>query len=284
MNNIISLSTMKPIGPAPILEVGARIKYTGDMANVSGEGAVVGIGSGYYGTEYDVIFTDGRRMNLDKLAFSRGPGCRFFVIEGKADAEEIAALMANNATVEAKGRADQEARNAMFRAEVDRIKTENASLEQGSGPVVAARNIRKELKAIYPGVKFSVRTSKYSGGNSIDISWTDGPNSAQVDAIIGKYEAGSFNGMEDIYESRSTPWNTVFGSARYVHTSRDYSDSLVASGIDMVARKYGAEPLPVEEYQNGRGWTWNKQGTRLGEELSRTLQKLSRALPANKVA
>ena len=35
--------------------------------------------------------------------------------------------------------------------------------------------IKRTLKAAFPGVKFSVRLDKYSGGHSIDASWTDGP-------------------------------------------------------------------------------------------------------------
>jgi hypothetical protein len=39
-----------------------------------------------------------------------------------------------------------------------------------------AKLVRKVLKTAFQGVKFSVRSDTYSGGASIDIRWTDGPN------------------------------------------------------------------------------------------------------------
>ena len=153
----------------------------------------------------------------------------------------------------------------------------------GDSPlVIAAKNIRAELKAAYPGVKFSVRTERFSMGNAIRVGWTDGPNTAQVEAIINKYKAGSFNGMEDIYEYSLSDWNEAFGSGKYITTSRGQSVSLVESGIAIVCKRYGAEPISVEEYKNGAAWRWMLPGSavNLGEELNITLHKLSRALPA----
>lgn len=61
-----------------------------------------------------------------------------------------------------------------------------------------AKMIRKDLKAAFPGVKFSVRSHSYAGGASIDIRWTDGPTSTQVDAITGRYQGSAFDGMVDL--------------------------------------------------------------------------------------
>ena len=65
--------------------------------------------------------------------------------------------------------------------------------------VTAAKNIHIELKAEFPGVKFSVTSKSYSMGNSINVDWTDGPTEKQVDEIISKYQYGSFNGQDDCY-------------------------------------------------------------------------------------
>ena len=145
--------------------------------------------------------------------------------------------------------------------------------------VIAAKNIRAELKAAFPAIKFSVRTERFSMGDAIRIGWTDGPNTAQVEAITKKYKAGSFNGMEDIYEYRQSDWMDAFGSGKYITTSRDYSASLIESGIAIICNKYGADPISVEEYKKGAAWRWEKPGSnvRLGEELNRILFKLSRA-------
>ena len=69
----------------------------------------------------------------------------------------------------------------------------------------AAKAIRKELKAAFPGVKFSVRSDNYAGGSSVHVTWDDpAADQKTVDEIIGKYQYGHFNGMDDIYEYSNT--------------------------------------------------------------------------------
>ena len=70
-----------------------------------------------------------------------------------------------------------------------------------SSHAAAAAAIKAELAKAFPHVKFSVRSDSFSMGNSVDISWQNGPTVAQVEAISGKYQYGHFNGMEDIYET-----------------------------------------------------------------------------------
>lgn len=117
----------------------------------------------------------------------------------------------------------------------------------------AAKNIRIELKAAFPGVKFSVKSSRFSGGDSIDVRWTDGPNGDQVDAIIDRYSAGSFNGMEDIYEYSRSAWTDAFGDAKYVHSSRALSDKAIESAI-RTAKAQGriSEEATLADYHAGR--------------------------------
>lgn len=122
----------------------------------------------------------------------------------------------------------------------------------------AAKNIRTELRTAFPGVKFSVRSSRFSGGDSITVSWTDGPNGDQVDAIVHRYKAGSFDGMQDLYEYDDRAWTDAFGDAKYISTSRDASEKAVASAIRTVANVYAANfkshsiPVPsVQQYRSG---------------------------------
>ena len=70
---------------------------------------------------------------------------------------------------------------------------------KGGALIAAAKNIRIELARAFPGVKFSIKSRRFSMGDAIDVSWTDGPNSRQVDEIIDRYSAGSFDGMQDLY-------------------------------------------------------------------------------------
>jgi hypothetical protein len=59
--------------------------------------------------------------------------------------------------------------------------------------------MRQELKAKFPGIKFSVRTEVYSGGSSINVHWDMGPTVAAVERVTGKYQQGWFDGMTDSY-------------------------------------------------------------------------------------
>lgn len=60
-----------------------------------------------------------------------------------------------------------------------------------------AAMIRADLKAAFPGQKFSVRSRRYAGGSSIDVSWTAGPTRDDVDAEIAYLDREGFDGMTD---------------------------------------------------------------------------------------
>lgn len=94
-----------------------------------------------------------------------------------------------------------------------------------------AKEMRKELKRVWPSVKFSVRSKSYSGGCSIRVEYTDGPTTKQVDEVIQKYQAGDFDGMTDSYSygegitslNESGELVTIQYAAKYVFSQRDYS-------------------------------------------------------------
>jgi len=89
-----------------------------------------------------------------------------------------------------------------------------------SSAAQAAQLIREELKRAYPTVKFSVKSSNYSGGNSVDVNWDLGPTTRQIDAIIDKYQYGDFDGMTDSYNYRPGKERTA-ASAKFVFANRD---------------------------------------------------------------
>src|ERR1051325_6983825 len=60
-----------------------------------------------------------------------------------------------------------------------------------------AKILRAELKAAFPGVKFSIVTERYSMGSSVRVHWTDGPITRRVDALLEHYRAEGFDGMTD---------------------------------------------------------------------------------------
>jgi hypothetical protein len=128
--------------------------------------------------------------------------------------------------------------------------------------IAAAKNIRAELKRAFPAVRFLVRTSRFSMGDSITVAWTDGPTSSQVDTIIGRYSAGSFDGSQDLYTYERNAWTDAFGDAKYVHGTRQYSAAAIESAIRTVFSRYPgnleqiARPT-ADDFKNGRLWNVN---------------------------
>ncbi|HEY0878966.1 MAG TPA: LPD29 domain-containing protein [Zeimonas sp.] len=155
---------------------------------------------------------------------------------------------------------DWKAKQAAQAAVVQALYAANPQLVQIGGKVdalqAAAKNIRIELAAAFPGVKFSVKSSRFSMGDSIDVRWTDGPIAAQVEEIVGKYQAGSFDGMTDLYTYERNAWRDAFGDAKYVQTAREDSDRAIASAIRTVFARYPgnfrdiARP-GIEQYRSG---------------------------------
>lgn len=239
---IISLSTMREI-EVPRVQLGQCIRYHGDMANASGVGAVVAVHSAGQYPMYDVALTDGREIRGTYLDSTH----RYEISGEILNAEQInvlrAGVAAKVATDAAKATADAQA----FRDAVENLKAAHPHLTQGSGCVVAAKNIRTELKRAFPGVKFSVRSESYSGGNAVRVSWTDGPTSQQVEKITGKYSGGSFDGMTDCYNYRRSPWTEVFGESKYITESRHASDAAILSAARRVKAKLGGITESVEE-------------------------------------
>lgn len=103
-------------------------------------------------------------------------------------------------------------------------KAERKASQKGrlTGAAACADAIRAELKQVFSGVKFSVRSDTFSMGNSVHISWKDGLLTKEVEAITDKYQQGRFNGMEDIYEYSNR--NENLAQAKYVSCSRDMSE------------------------------------------------------------
>jgi hypothetical protein len=98
-----------------------------------------------------------------------------------------------------------------------------------------AKLLRRALKAAHPGVKFSVRSSSYSGGASIRVGWTDGPTSQEVDQTAQLYRGATFDAMVDMKSYHSTLLADDAGNVRDVHfgadfifTERDLSDEYIA--------------------------------------------------------
>jgi len=84
-----------------------------------------------------------------------------------------------------------------------------------------AKIVRKILKAQFPGIKFSVRSDTYSMGNSVYITWTDGPTSKQVDEAVGVLSGSGFDGMIDL-KYNITHWLNPDGTFTIANSSGTY--------------------------------------------------------------
>ena len=75
-----------------------------------------------------------------------------------------------------------------------------------------AKLIRNALKRAFPGVTFSVKSKNYAGGCSVDVRWTDGPTTAEVEAVAQMFQGRRFDGMIDLAWS-ATLWLLPDGTA-----------------------------------------------------------------------
>ncbi len=109
----------------------------------------------------------------------------------------------------------------------------------------AAKNMRTELGQAFPGVVFKVKSSTFSGGNSIDVDWTNGPTNEQVDEIVSKYKYGHFDGYDDSYNSDHSAYGSavgiVLGRVKYVSATRTISEDLQTAVVKAMAERRGIE-------------------------------------------
>ena len=155
-----------------------------------------------------------------------------------------------------------------------------------------AKLIRKALKESFSNVKFAVRSHVYSGGASINVSWTDGPNEAQVSAVAGHFRAAYFDGSIDYQGSiyHMIDGEAVHLGADFIFFKRDYSTSAIQRAIDSLYRHYegnfkgSTEPrATVEDFQKGRLHTQQVPGLNdnglgywgMQAQIARTLAKHS---------
>jgi hypothetical protein len=134
-----------------------------------------------------------------------------------------------------------------------------------------AKMIRKDLKAAFPGTKFSVRKRDF---NCVTINWTDGPTEMGVEDITYKYLGGGFDSMIDLpyswvsfispsgkigiakCEGTEGSMGTVpghdgivpYGSrlvrfdTKYIFTNRAISPANLIAASERVVKKYALDP------------------------------------------
>lgn len=110
-----------------------------------------------------------------------------------------------------------------------------------------AKLIRKELKENFPSIKFSVTSETYSMGDSVNISYTDGVKYESVDSIVSKYQYGSFNAMEDIYENTNTK---DMPQVKFVQIRRMLSQEAKAKRVKELIEENGRHMSRIGDFIN----------------------------------
>lgn len=117
-----------------------------------------------------------------------------------------------------------------------------------------AAELRKALRAAFPGVKFSVRMSRGTGYGWFSVSYTDGPISEPVRALCSQFESESFDGMDDSYHYvpptlYANPDGTFYEpryTCRGVNVSREISDEATAWAATVAIRGSWWWPIGCE--------------------------------------
>jgi hypothetical protein len=106
-----------------------------------------------------------------------------------------------------------------------------------------AKELRKALKAEFPGQKFSVRSHSYAGGASIDVRYVDGPDEGVVKAVADQFSGATFDGMIDLKSYHSSQHNgeEVHWGADFVFVNRDFSQA-----VEEKAKKFVEDALYAE--------------------------------------
>ena len=118
--------------------------------------------------------------------------------------------------------------------------------KQISTQAAAAKAIRKELKAAFPSIKFSIRSESFAGGDAVRIGWTDGPTTDKVTDITRKYQYGHFDGMIDLYENSNN--RDDIPQVKYVQESRHYSEEARTKARETISANYRKPIFGDEDY------------------------------------
>lgn len=186
------------------------------------------------GVEYTLSFIRGIDFGINEE--------ELIDLREQAEIAEDAALLRKEQEARATAAAEKKAKQEARAAEAARLAAgapEYAHLvplgEKDRGGVAAAKNVRRDLKQAFPGVKFSVKSSY----TTINVNWQDGPTRSQVEAVIDKYQQGTFDGMTDCYEYHTTPFNELYGAVQYTFASRDHSEELCAAATRLIEQQSG---------------------------------------------
>ena len=112
-----------------------------------------------------------------------------------------------------------------------------------------AKLVRAALRESFPGVRFSVRSSVYSGGASITINYVNGPTYDAVKSVVAMFEGAYFDGMTDYqgYNYNSLDGvETSFG-ANYIFVNREMTLDVIQPAVQAACEYYGLQMPTIKD-------------------------------------
>lgn len=112
-----------------------------------------------------------------------------------------------------------------------------------------AKLVRAALRESFPGVRFSVRSSVYSGGASITINYVNGPTYDAVKSVVAMFEGAYFDGMTDYqgYNYNSLDGvETSFG-ANYIFVNREMTLDVMQPAVQAACEYYGLQMPTIKD-------------------------------------
>lgn len=97
--------------------------------------------------------------------------------------------------------------------------------------VEKAKRIRKILRQHFPNHQFKVRSDRYSMGESIDVTWTDGPASEKVEAL-------GLQGRFEHVDKDERTGEILNGCNSFVFLKRNYTDTSYQAAADKVWNRF----------------------------------------------
>ena len=124
-----------------------------------------------------------------------------------------------------------------------------------TGAALTARQLKKELTRVFPGVKFSVKSEYFSGGNAVNISWEDGPTKRLVESYTEKYKNSKFDGMTDSTIAVKISPELGCEGANYIGMARSLSRAREIAIKKMIA-KMGERERSAAFYEERHPEIW----------------------------
>jgi len=133
----------------------------------------------------------------------------------------------------------------------------------GRGPI-ASSMVKQYVKAKYPQVVCSVKSSSFANGSSLDV-YVSNPNGSAIDEVIyqdvarfaDSFEYGRYNGMEETFEYyeasgvKTEKGMEIEAGVKYVHTNNQPSFGTPGDCVrmlrGMMAGEYVFGPVSLEK-------------------------------------